>query len=160
MVNLEGEEAAAPPWPRVLRNYPIILSVVALQYVWAAALILDPAALNVTSIHSLLLQHYDAKPIASTFYRILLATILLFTSTLSIVGFFQRHKLYTILAIIPQQFIMCFVSVGLLYYIWLGQFADGVVRTPIFLLADQVAPIFLTIFHTWALILIIIHSGE
>lgn len=159
MVNLDSKEEKEP-WPRVFWNYPIILSVIALQYIWAAALIVDPTALNVTAIHAILLYHVDDKPSYSFPLRILLIVILLSTATFSFLGFFIKRKICTILAFVPQQFVMFISSAGLAHFIWLGQFADGVVRTPAFLLADQAAPIFLTIFHTWALILIIIHAGD
>ncbi len=148
------EEDYDPEWPRVIWNYPIILSVIALQYIWAFALIWDQAALSVTAINSIWPFHHHPE------WEWALIIILLLAATTSFCGFFMRRRIYTLLSFIPQQFVMTMSSVGAVHSIWLGQFADGTIRSHAFLLADQSPTIFLTIFHTWAMVLIMIHSRD
>lgn len=148
------EEDYDPEWPRVIWNYPIILSVVALQYIWAFALAWDSSPLNVTAIYSIWPFNHHPN------WRWALIIILSLTATLSVWGFFMQRRIHTLLAFIPQQFIMTICSIGAIHSIWLGRFADGTFRSHAFLLADQSPTIFLTIFHTWAIILIMLHSGD
>ena len=153
-------------WPRYWFNYPIILCGIALQYIWAFALIVDPIVVNATAINALApyfhrhpgpfhISDWDFAPI-----RWAMVFVLLATASLSFLSFQFERKLHTVLALIPQQFILLLSTGAIMRSIYLGQFADGTVRTPAFLLADQAPVLLLMVFHTWAVILILLHGSD
>ncbi len=150
------------PWPRHWYNYPIILCGVWIQYVWAIAMAMDPSVLNITAVNTFLPYfHLSLGPYDShTFHRWILAIILFMTGTCSMLAFKYKRKLHTLLALVPQQFVLFLSAGGALHAIILGQFADGTVRSSGFLLADQSSIIILAVFHTWAMVLIMIHGDD
>lgn len=143
------------PWPRVWYNYPIILCGICLQYVWAIVFYLAPEE-KLSTIVSILGPEVAA--IASP--NLITSLLLSVTATFSILGFRVRRKITTMYLFLPQQFMMVLGSVGAIKAIWTGEFVNGVFMGRALMLANQAPIIFLTIFHTWAMILILIHAND
>lgn len=152
-----GRRRRQPSWPRHWYNFPIILCGIAMQYIWAIAIAASPGVMNTTIIHSLLLYMPDP---ASGLVRWLLVLVLCTTATLAIAGFQFKRNINTVIAFLPQQFIMFLSAGGSIHAMATGTFADGTVRDHWFLIADQSAPLVITIFHTWAVILLTKHGAD
>ena len=57
-----------------------------------------------------------------------------------------------ILALIPQEIVLSISAAGALKAMWTGSFADGVLRSNVFIAADQVYSVILAIGHALAII--------
>lgn len=143
-------------WPRHWYNFPIILCGITMQYVWAIALAANPSVMKTTVIHSLLLYLPDQP----SWVRWMLVLILCMTASLAIAGFQFKRNLHTVMAFLPQQFIMFLCAGGAIHSMSLGTFADGTVRDHWFLIADQASPLIIAIYHTWAVILLTKHGAD
>ena len=138
------------PWPRRLINFPIILIAIVQEYLWAISLIWDSNSINVTAIN-----------ILSNFMSVaVLSTVLIAVPTLAAVGFTFHKRINTLLALVPQQFMLYLSAGGAIESIYLGKFADGVERTQAFLLADQCSAFLIAFFHTWAMVLILKYGED
>ena len=155
--NVMKSSKKQPAWPRHWYNYPIILAGIAVQYVWAIMVAADPLVLTTTMIHSLVPYLVGAHP---EVLRWTLMLIFLSTATLSLLGFCWKRNIHTILSFIPQQFIMFLCAGGAIHAMARGTFADGTVRSHAFLIADQFPALALAIFHTWAMVLILLHGED
>lgn len=138
------------PWPRKLFNFPIILIAIAQEIVWALALVWDERSVNVTAVS--ILSKFMSHD--------LLIVCLLATAFLAASGFFMARRINTLLALVPQQFLLYLSAGSALTAVINGRFADGVIRPHAFLLADQSAAFLIAIFHTWAMILILRHAED
>jgi|KBSSwiStaDraftv2_1062776.scaffolds.fasta_scaffold10139_18 hypothetical protein len=154
-------------WPRSWYNYPIILFGIVIQYVWAIALIWDQRVLDITTVAPLLprLHPFGEHSLYNSMdhhpaYRWGIIVILVAIASISAMGFFFDKKMHTLYALVPQQFVLCVSSVGAIHAMIVGHFADGTVRSNAFLFADQAPIVLLTIFHTWAMFLILKHAGD
>lgn len=153
-------------WPRYWYNYPIVLCGIGLQYIWALAITIDANVVNATAINIFLpYLHRHGGPFVPNDWdfgaiRWSLVFILTAIASLSFVAFQFRKKIHTVLALLPQQFVLALSSGGIIHGIYFGQFADGTVRTPAFLFADQSPVLLFTLFHTWAVILILLHGTD
>lgn len=139
-----------PPWPRRLVNFPIILIAITQELVWAAALIWEKGSVAVTAIN--ILSEFLPVPI--------LAYILIITPILAAAGFSMKRRINTVLALVPQQFLLYLSAGGALEAMWYGRFADGVERTQAFLIADQCPAFLIAFFHTWAMVLILRYGED
>ena len=148
------------PWPRHWYNFPIILCGIVLQYVWALAICFDAASLDATGLHSLLFKKVGSIGPYPWYVIAVVVVALVCSATTCLYGFFVRRKLYSMLCFLPQQFLLLLSTWGVVHSVSSGTFADGTVRTIAFLAADQSPVLLLTIFHTWAIILILIHSED
>jgi hypothetical protein len=159
MVNSSVEEVK--PWPRTWYNYPIILCGIVLQLVWAVSICFDSTALDITGLHSLLLARLGTNVSPHPWHVVTLVAAGLIASAFACwTGFFVRRKLYSMLCLVPQQFVLLLSTWGILNSLRLGVFGDGTVRTSAFLTADQSPVLLLTIFHTWAMVLMLIHGED
>jgi hypothetical protein len=122
------------------RIYPIIAYAILLHWVWAIALMLDPAAGNATAIHALL----DLMPRASAI------GVYVAVGVLASIGIWRGCPL----TLLPQQFVLMVSAVGAAFAIWNGSFADGVIRSHAFIAADQAPAILAALGHTYAIIAI------
>ena len=123
----------------------IIWHVIALHCVWSALLISSDAAAWVTAINSLYVllgKSYGAVSAAVTIAAVLAGASLLR----------GRRDIWGILLIIPQQFLLIISAHGAITAMVLSQFADGVIRPRAFIMADQMAPVLIAIFHTCAVL--------
>jgi hypothetical protein len=129
----------------MFKNRPIsimVLFAVALHLSWATILMLDDAALNATAIHAL--HRYIAS-------LPLLAATLAAAALLAVIGLFTRVP-WVVLLLIPQQAILMMSAAGAVEAMWLGQFADGVLRPHAFIIADQFYSVLAAIGHTVAIV--------
>lgn len=138
------------PWPRKLFHFPIILIAIVQEFVWASALAWDERVMKVTAISVL----------SKFMSHDLLIVCLLGTAILAASGFFMARRINTLLALVPQQFLLYISAGSALAAVINGRFADGVMRSHAFLLADQSAAFLIAIFHTWAMILILHHAED
>jgi hypothetical protein len=137
------------PWPRRLINFPIILIATILQLVIGVALLVDYDAHFATEVHVLWVVFQAVAPL-----------LLISAAFMAITGFFLRRKVHTLLFLVPQQ-ILLFLSAGSSFKaIWQGHFADGVVRSHAFIMADQAPVILIAFFHAWAIILILVYGAD
>lgn len=128
---------------RSLPNYPlVILYAIILHYIWAATLLIDGAAAAVTATSGL----YGRFDLVIPYFLIFAAT----TALLSL--FLPRTTLWPILLVLPQQFALTLSAYTALSAMVVGQFADGTIRPPAFIIADQCPAVLIMLFHTVAIL--------
>lgn len=137
-------------WPRRVLNFPVILIAVCYQYIQAIGLWWDVAAGNATPTHAL----------ALLFHSKVLPLLLFSVATMAWTGFFAKHKITTLLFLMPQQLLLYMCAGASFEAIVASQFADGVIRPQAFLMVDQCLPILLALFYSWVVILIIRHASN
>lgn len=125
----------------------LICSAIFLHLFWAAMIALDRAALNANAINAL--YRYIQSPIV-------LAGLLVTSSVLAGVALVIRSA-WSPLLLIPQQIVLMASASGSIDSIWIGQFADGVIRSSVFIAADQIYAVILAVGHTFA---IIMHAAQ
>jgi hypothetical protein len=148
MENLRKHKMA--PWPRRLENFPIIIIAILQEYIWAIAILWDKGTINVTAVQ--ILERIMPWGI--------LLWVLLIVPSLAVAGFYMSKRRNTLLALIPQQFLLYLSAGGALEAIVHGHFADGVERSQAFLLADQCAAFLIAAAHTWAMSLILRYGED
>ena len=127
------------------------------QFVSALVLIYDPSSHYTTGVHILYLI---AGLISSTVQVPIVIAVLLFVSILATIAFCFRRRIHTVLALVPQQFVLYLSAGGAIHAIWMAQFADGVMRSHGFLLSDQFLVGAVAFFHTWAMVLILRYGED
>ncbi len=142
------------PWPRRLANYPIIIIAVVQQYIWAAMIAIDAEALHTTGVQIL------ANALPPKMQQAVVVAALTFTATAAALGFWARQRIGTLLSLLPQQLMLYVSAGGAAQAIYHARFADGVERTQAFLVVDQIPLVLVAIFHTWAIILIMLYSED
>lgn len=102
---------------------------IALHLLWAFLLVWNESATNATALAAL----------SRLFPAVTGLVIVLFVvSLLAICGLFYRgNGPWGILLLVPQQLALGVSAAGAIRAMWLGQFADGVERSHVFLIADQ-----------------------
>ncbi len=120
----------------------VVMCSIAMHLFWAAMIVVDRTVLNTNSVSAL--YRYVHEPN-------LLFALLVATSLLAILGICSRAPLVALL-LIPQQLVLMASAGGAIEAAWLGQFADGVVRSHAFIAADQVYSIVIAIGHTAAIV--------
>lgn len=121
----------------------MVLFAIALHYVWAVSLYVDSESMNATALYAIQkwIGHFGQH--ATLVALPIVATVALF-------GLFVR-PMWFVIFLIPQQILLTMSAVGALEAIWISQFADGVVRSRGFLVADQSYSILASIGHTAAI---------
>lgn len=138
------------PWPRRLLNFPIILFAIMQQSFVGLSILFDGSARNATSVHVLdMLLPRGGEPF-----------LLFLAAGLAALGFWCRKRVDNVLMLMPQQLLLYMSAGGAAEAILTGHFADGVIRSRAFLLADQCPMVLIAIFHTWAMMLILRHGEE
>jgi hypothetical protein len=120
----------------------VVMMAVAQHLCLAVALMTDTAALNATGLHAIYLL---IRPPGVT------AAVLIAASCCSVVGVWCEVP-WIVLLLIPQQILLLLSATGAFEAMWLGQFADGVVRPNAFIVADQIGGVLLAVGHTVAII--------
>lgn len=119
----------------------MVLYAIVLHFVWAAAILIDPQAVNATSVHALHRLLQSPREVA------LVAGM---CSALATLGIMCRLPWVAIL-LMPQQLLLMISAAGAFEAMWLSQYADGVFRARSFIIVDQ-APVVLAAFgHTIAI---------
>lgn len=122
-----------------------IWGAVALHLTWGALLLITDQANGVTAISSLL---------TVTNSRIILGIILIVAALCSAYALIDRGlpPFFRLLWLLPQQGLMTVTASGCVYYMWLGRFADGVLRPAPFLFADQILAVIFAAIYTLAVL--------
>lgn len=120
----------------------MILSAVVLHFLWAGCVFYSDDALGPTGVAAL----------ARYIPAVILPWSILTAAVLALVALSLRPAWF-LLMLMPQQILLLMSASGAIEAIWLGQFADGVVRSRVFLLADQFYSILVCIGHTTAIAL-------
>lgn len=126
-------------------DHPLpIWGLIVLHGLWAAALLISPAANGATALSGLLAVIHDP---------IVLSVSLIAASCSAIYALAGQHDGYTrLLLLMPQQLIATVVATNAIYYMFLGHFADGVQRSSLFLVVDQSPTVIFMIIYTIAVI--------
>lgn len=111
-----------------------------LQLVWATAIILNPAAADVTALYTVSRIFNDSFP----------ELLIIIAILASIPTFLDLPKIAIAVCLLPQQIFLTFISERVAYWVYKGEFPDGVIRTSTFLLADQGWIVLLGAFHLLA----------
>lgn len=119
----------------------LVLCVIALHFWWAAIIFWDEAGLLATSVDSL--YRYTLSP------RLLVFVLIVSSVLASLRVAFPGTPWWFL---IPQQVLLLFSAAGSVEAMWLGQFADGVLRPHAFLMNDQIYSIVFAVGHTLAII--------
>lgn len=114
-----------------------------MHLVWAGVLSFDADAINATGPHALLL--IARRPDIA-------AGVLFTVAVLAIVGCSIEERVPRIVLLLPQQVILWFSLIGAANAMWMGQFADGTVRSSGFLVVDQIPVVLVALGHTAALL--------
>ena len=118
----------------------MILSAVILHLVWAVTLLVDASGVGATAVSAL----HRIVPMP------FLPWVIIGCGMLAIAAVAAR-PLWFVLLLIPQQILLMISASGAIDAIWLGQFADGVLRSRAFLMVDQSYSIILMLGHTAAI---------
>jgi len=133
-----------------LLNFPIIIFAICVQIAISFSLVIDPLSHFATDVHTLYL----------IFPPPFVPLIMFGAAVWAVVAFIMPRKLQTILCLVPQQLLLYLSAGGAFEAIWVGHYADGVQRGHAHLFADQCPIIFLALFHTWAMTLIMIYGED
>lgn len=120
----------------------MVLFAIALHIWWAAILIFDSSALHVNAIDALY-RYISSLP--------LLIAVIICAATMATVGLFTKIP-WVLFFLIPQQALLMMSAAGAVESIYLGQFADGVLRPRAFIAADQFYSVLAACGHTIAII--------
>ena len=124
-------------------KYPIIiLYCIFLHILWGVLLVVDYTSGNITTLYDLTHLFGHALP------YILIGVASLAAYPL----FFSMGLVWSIIMIIPQQLILMISAMTAINAMICGCFADGVIRSHLFLVSDQGTFVLAAIFHTLALI--------
>ncbi len=122
----------------------IVLYGLALHYVWATVLWVDPVAGGTSTLSDLAgLMGSRALP----FVLFISSTLALYYLILS-----RQAGLFAFFCLLPQQSIMIASAVTAVSAMLTGMYADGVERPIAFIVADQAPAVIASILHTLALI--------
>jgi hypothetical protein len=131
----------------LIGRYPLSICIaIGMHFIWSIAIGIDPEAVDATAVHTML-------SVPGINYA-LAAMIFGAVATMAAIGMVLRGTKARVLFILPQQMVLWFSFVGVTHAMWLGAFADGVVRSHWFLIVDQVPVVLITLGHTAALLLL------
>lgn len=144
--------------PLMTRYYPTVVGItIVLHFVWAAGLYFDPLSALATPTHLMLMVVHTFIAPEHTVH--VTSAIFVTVATLAAFGLFQTDRRMEILLILPQHFALWVSSVGAIYGMYLGQYADGVQRTHWFLIVDQIPIVLLAVGHLVALLFVAARRG-
>ena len=116
---------------------PMILFTAALHLSWSGLLIFDPTIQFITQLYVIVL------PVLT------LQIVLVICSVLAIVPLSVRcSKANTMLCFVPQQMLLYLSAIGALLAVANSSYRDGVLHPRLFILADQLPPVMISLFHT------------
>src|SRR5687767_7289548 len=120
----------------------IIIYAIALHLAWGLTAIIDPSSMYSTALSS----------IREIFGATAAPYVCIAAAGLSAAGFEVKSGINRLLMMIPQQLLMIISAGGAAAAIAASQFADGVVRSRGFIVADQAPAIIAAALHTYAVI--------
>jgi len=120
----------------------MVLFAIALHMSWALILMTDDSALNVNAINALHV-YINLLPV--------LIAVIIGAAVMAWIGLFTALP-WMLLFLLPQQALLMMSGAGAIESMWLGQFADGVLRPHAFIAADQIYSVLAAIGHTVAII--------
>jgi hypothetical protein len=119
----------------------MVMFAVALHLFWASIVLIDSSALGATGVASVYL--YIQPPAA-------LAIVMATAALLAILALSLSRPRVVIL-LVPQQILLMMSAAGAVEAIWLGQYADGIMRPRAFIAADQMYSVLAALGHTAAI---------
>lgn len=121
----------------------IIWYTACIHWIWGILLLSSSAPLTVTAIYTMTQLGLVQAPHLGILY--------LMVSFAATIGLATPHDVRPYF-LMPQQLALGISSYGALRAMWLGAFADGVLRPSEFLVADQIYMVLLMLFHMIAVI--------
>lgn len=121
----------------------MVLCAVSIHISWGIVLAFDASTLDGTAVHAI----YRFFP-----SREAVALICVLVAMLALLGISSRSSKLVIWLLIPQQIILTFSAAGAIEAIYLGQYADGVLRPIGFIFGDQIASLWMAWWHTMAIV--------
>lgn len=121
----------------------MVLYAVALHLAWGVFLLIDDVATNATAVHALFRYIHPPE---------LLSAVVVGAAIAALLAMFSHAPLFVAM-LLPQQALLMMSAAGAIEAIWLGQFADGVIRPHAFIAADQFNSVLAAIGHTAAIVL-------
>ncbi len=130
----------------------MVLYATLLHITWGLMILGDDSALRGNALDSI----FKIFP-----YPDGVALLLFGAAMMALVGTVAHTKgFWVALLLIPQQILMMITAAGAIESIWLGQFADGVIRSHMFIASGEVNNIIAALCHTTALVLYARGEGE
>lgn len=134
------------------RYYPTVVGIAIVWHILcAAALYIEPAAINATALFTMLIVVRD---ITGSVDLHLSAFVFAAVALLAFVGMFVSDPYWRIGLIIWQHIILWVSATGALHAMYIGQFADGVTRPRGFLIVDQSPVVLIALAHAVAICII------
>ena len=119
----------------------VIMYAVALHAVWGMCALIDVSAYNGTALSGVHALFGELTPY-----------VCLSVASLAIAALYIRSMLYGFILMMPQQCLLFISAFAALHAVVDAQFADGVIRSREFILADQAPAIIGATAHTLAMI--------
>lgn len=129
----------------------IIFYAIVLHVCWGVTLLFSNIPTNITAVHQL------ASIFKPTWF---LGVVLILAAVGALVGLRAKPSKFQVVYLMPQQFLLTISAVGATTSIFNGAFADGVIRSPLFIFTDQLPAILIAVFHTLAMIYIGLKNRE
>jgi hypothetical protein len=119
----------------------VIWYAIVLHLIWAVALYYDESVRGVTAIYEL--SGWFPPP----YTKWALASV----AIMAIAGIYS-HGMAAVALMLPQQAVLVLGAMGAIEAMYLGSYADGVLRPQAFLIADQMPAVLAAIGHTIAIV--------
>ena len=119
----------------------IFLYAILLHTIWGIVLLISADPLHVTAISGIVTLGFVSAPSAGVLF--------LFVAFLAYIGI-VAPKPAGFFFLLPQQLVLTCAAFGALESIIAGSFADGVIRSTPFLMADQSPAVLIALLHTLA----------
>lgn len=134
--------------------YLVVRFALVQHFIWGAMLLFNGDLLHTTAMDAAYGLFGTVFPVASFSDGALRSGVMyLLVAALAFASLNRRTRDdVRLLLLIPQQFILVLSAAGALQAMWLSSFADGVVRSREFIIADQCPIVILAALHTWALV--------
>jgi hypothetical protein len=126
-----------------MKSHRVIFIAVILHFFLGIILIISPVIINTTST-GLMIQYFSNKYIAGL--------VLIFISLLSTYSLYRKtFDKKNVFLLLPQQLFLILSAGWAINSVFVGHFSDGIIRSPYFILADQLPIILIAVFFTLAI---------
>ena len=143
---------------------PTFLTVAGMHAVQAGILFSTAAANGCIAVWTLMFVSHYLLPnaIHETGIRLIVAGTLSLCVGCALTAVFvsRLNMMYRIALLLPQQILLVVVALGALWFVILSSYADGVLRSRWFILADQVPIMWLFVLHTVSILRLILLRGQ
>ncbi len=129
----------------------VVACVIAMQFIWAVGLAIDPSSQNATAVFALMAMTKDPMAVSH---------LLIVSTLLATIGFLSSNLFVKIIFLIPQQILLTISAVGCINAMYSSSFADGVIRSRWFIILDQSPVVLFWIGHTIVLIIMASHRDN